>query len=506
MTERITIRESDIVKEFYNNVDFCVGTGRMGLALHEEYMNELRLVQKEIGFRHIRGHGLFCDDMAIYQHREDEEGNKILEYNFTYLDRVIDSYLDAGIRPFLELGFMPSELASGEQTVFYWKGNVTPPKEYSGWCALVRELLEHLIIRYGGDEVTAWPVEVWNEPNLPGFWKDADMQEYFKLFRETFYAVKAVDSRFRVGGPAVCGGTDEVWIKAFLDFCDENEIDIDFITRHHYTCGIVERKGHYAYPHADAPEVGRSNLATTRAIADGYDRFRGKEIHITEFNTSWYPRNVIHDTNFNAAYIAHQLSWLGDLNESYSYWTFGDVFEETGVPFSMFHGGFGMIANGCVEKPTFWTFKFFKQLKNKGIECAYRSENAIVMRKSGGGYCGAAWNFSMEGAADELSLELCLDADNGEYSLITYTVDPVLCNPLKAWHDIGEPKTPDKEQLAIIKAAAKPLLQTSRLSAESGKLYSGIAVRDCGVVYFEISPSTLVSDRGYDYERVIQII
>lgn len=505
MTEIINIKESDIVKEFHNNVDFCVGTGRMGLALHEEYMEELRLVQNEIGFKHIRGHGLFCDDMAIYQYREDEEGNKVLEYNFTYLDRVFDSYLEVGIRPFLELGFMPSELASGDQTVFYWKGNVTPPKDYRDWCALVRALLEHLIERYGRDEVTAWPVEVWNEPNLPGFWKDADMQEYFKLFRETFYAVKSVDERFRVGGPAVCGGTDEVWIKAFLDFCDENAIDIDFITRHHYTCGISERKGHYVYPHADTPEIGRSNLATTRAIADSYVRFRGKEIHITEFNTSWYPRNVIHDTNFNAAYIAHQLSWLGDLNESYSYWTFGDVFEETGVPFSMFHGGFGMVANGCVPKPTFWTFKFFKELKKKGAECVYRSENALVMRKKGGGYCGLTWNFSMNGEAEERLLDMCLYAEQREYSLITYTVDPEVCNPLKVWHDTGEPKTPSKEQLAVIKDGSKPLVKTSRLFADDGWLCNKISVKDCGVIYFEINPSALKSDRGYDYARVNQI-
>ena len=503
--KHIHVKKDDTVKEFRNNVDFCVGTGRMGLALHEEYMDELRFVQEEIGFKHIRGHGLFCDDIAIYQFREDEEGNKVLEYNFTYLDRVFDGYLKLGIRPFLELGFMPAELASGDQTVFYWKGNVTPPKDYRGWCALVQALLRHLIDRYGRDEVTSWPVEVWNEPNLTGFWKDADMDEYFRLFDETFRAVKEVDKRFRVGGPAVCGGTDEIWIKAFLDFCDENGIDVDFITRHHYTCGISERIGHYTYPDPDDPQWGRDNLKTTRDITDSYDRYRGKEIHITEFNTSWYPRTVIHDTNFNAAYIAHQLSWLGDLNESYSYWTFGDVFEETGVPFSLFHGGFGMVANGCIPKPTFWTFKFYKNLKDRGAECAYRSDNAVIMRKTGGGWCGIAWNFGMDGGNEELELKLSLDAADGEYSFVMHTADPVTCNPLKAWHDIGEPKTPTEMQLDIIKGAAQPFVSTERLSAHEGRLEKKIPVRDCGVVYFELTPSELISDRGYDYSRVTEI-
>ena len=196
---------------FHNNVDFCVGTGRMGLALHQEYLQQLKMVQEYIGFRHIRGHGLFCDDMAIYQ--EDRDGN--VTYNYTYLDRVMDSYRELGLSPFLELGFMPEKMASGKQTVFYWKGNVTPPASYDAWTDMVKALLEHLCQRYGRDEVVTWPVEVWNEPNLPGFWENADMEEYFKLFHRTFLAVKEVDSRFRVGGPAVCGGSDEKWIRAF---------------------------------------------------------------------------------------------------------------------------------------------------------------------------------------------------------------------------------------------------------------------------------------------------
>ena len=131
---------------FHNNVDYCVGTGRMGLALQKEYQDQLALVQREIGFKHIRGHGLFCEDMAIYQEYTDENGEVKPEYNFTYLDLVMDSYRKVGLRPLLELGFMPKALASGEQTVFYWKGNVTPPKSYDAWCALVQATLRHLKI------------------------------------------------------------------------------------------------------------------------------------------------------------------------------------------------------------------------------------------------------------------------------------------------------------------------------------------------------------------------
>lgn len=334
----------------------------MGLALTEEYQEELRLVQKEIGFKHIRGHGLFCDDMAIFQTYE-EDGKVRVEYNYTYLDRVMDAYKKVGLRPFLELGFMPKKLASGSQTIFYWQGNTTPPKDYDMWCNMVHSLLRHLMERYGEEEVIQWPIEVWNEPNLCGFWENADMLEYFKLFHRTFDAIKEVNPGFRVGGPAVCGGTDEKWIQAFMEYCHENHIPVDFVTRHHYTIDPPECIGHYAYSELMKAEDGFANLKTTRDIIDSFPEYKGLQIHITEFNSSYTPQGVIHDTNLNAALIAQQLSRLGDVNESYSYWTFGDVFEEQGVPFTPFHGGFGLVANGCITKPTFWTFAFIKSLR-----------------------------------------------------------------------------------------------------------------------------------------------
>ena len=116
-----------------------------------------------------------------------------------------------------------------------------------------------------------------------------------------------------------------------------------------------EKDGHYGYAKLREPEEGFANLQTTRDIVDSFEEFKGMEIHITEFNTSYIPNCPLHDTNRNAAYIARQLSRLGDVNESYSYWTFGDIFEELGVPFTPFHGGFGLVANGGIPKPTFWT-------------------------------------------------------------------------------------------------------------------------------------------------------
>ena len=488
--EKIIVNDNKTF-DFYNNVDHCVGTGRLGLALTEEYLSQLKMVQEEIGFKNIRGHGLFSDDVAIYQEYEEDGVTKV-EYNYTYIDRIFDKFLELGIRPYLELGFMPEKLASGTQTIFYWKGNTTPPKDYKMWTDMVIALLEHLRRRYG-EEVLDWNIEVWNEPNLPGFWKDADMQEYFKLFFFTFKAIKAYDSRFKVGGPAICGVKDAEWIEAFMKFCKESGIKPDAVTRHHYTVEFPERIGHYDYSKLEDPYARIENLQSTRDIVDSFDEFKGLPIHITEFSTSYTPKGVIHDTNINAAYLAQQLSRLGDMNESYSYWTFGDVFEEQGVPFSLFHGGFGLVAAGNIPKPTFHTFSFYKQLKNFGETCVFKDNNTVIV-KGEKGYAGILWNID----GDEFERSIALPA-NGEYTLITKTVDEECCNPLKIWHDLGEPAYPTKEQTALIRSSAYPLIKSDIING--GEF--AVNVKKNGVVYFELTKREYTPDRGYDYDKVI---
>lgn len=486
---------------FYNNVDYCIGTGRMGLALQKEYMKQLKLTQDEIGFKHIRGHGLFCDDMAIYQERE-ENGKVYVEYNFTYLDLVMDSYLEVGLVPFIELGFMPYKLASGTQTIFYWKGNTTPPKDYKAWNKLVQATLTHLLERYG-EQVKTWPVEVWNEPNLPGFWYKADRQEYCKLFEETFYAVKEVSPEFKVGGPAICGDGTGEWMQGFLDFCSEKKIPLDFITRHHYNTELPVRDGHYGYAELADENEALNTLKKDREIIDSFPEYKGLKMHITEFNTSYIPNCPLHDTNQNAAFLARQLSILGDVAESYSYWTFGDIFEEGGVPFTPFHGGFGLIANGCIPKPTFWTFAFFKRLKDG--ECVHKDDNCVIIRTREGEYKGIAWNmtYTRGGKHKKLSLELETDKP-GRYCILEERVDEDTCNPLKLWHDLGEPANPSKAQIKLLQQAAQPKLSSQNVECQKDTISLEIPLQENAVVYFTVKEAPLKPDRGYHYEYVTE--
>lgn len=477
--------------EFTNNADFCVGTGRMGLALQKEYHDQLAMAQELCHFKHIRGHGLFSDDMAIYQSWTNRQGESYEGYNFTYLDRVMDDYRALGLKPFLELGFMPAKMASGTQTIFYWKGNTTPPADHQRWADLIKATLRHLAERYGAEEVSTWPCEVWNEPNLPGFWEHADEAAYHQLYKTSVLAVKEALPKMRVGGPAICGGATSLdWVRNFLTFCRDERLPVDFLTRHAYMGETPQPQGRYLYHTMRTVDSIMEEMQATRAIIDSFPEYAGMEMHITEFNTSYHPFCPIHDTNYNAALIAGLLSRMGDVCASYSYWTFGDVFEEQGVPSRPFHGGFGMIANQCIAKPTLWTFHFFNGLKG---ECVHRDEHTVILRKADGSYEGVAWNICKE-AHEAVELTLALPM-SGKSVLTTETVDEATCNPLRAWHDMGEPASLTDTQLRFLRQAGQPLCATSPVA--DGHIT--LNLQENAVVRFTLVPAAGESDYGYDY-------
>ena len=478
---------------FTNNADFCVGTGRMGLAMQKEYHDQLAMAQELCHFKHIRGHGLFCDDMAIYQPYTDAEGAEHEGYNFTYLDRVMDDYRALGLKPFIELGFMPEKMASGTQTIFYWKGNTTPPADHQKWADLIKATLRHLAERYGEEEVSTWPCEVWNEPNLPGFWENADEDAYHQLYKTSVRAVKETLPKMRVGGPAICGGATSLdWVRNFLTFCRDEKLPVDFLTRHAYMGETPERQGKYLYHTMRTVDSIIEEMQATRDIIDSFPEYAGMEMHVTEFNTSYHPFCPIHDTNYNAALVAGLLSRMGDVCASYSYWTFGDVFEEQGVPSRPFHGGFGMIANQCIPKPTLWAFHYFNNLKG---ECVHRDDHVVLMKKEDGSYEGVAWNLCRE-ERTPLTIDISLPMPHRSV-LTTETVDEVVCNPVKCWHEMGEPASLTPTQLKFLRQAGHPLCETQLLI---GADKTTLVLRENAVVRFTIAAGPEDSDYAYDYE------
>lgn len=489
--QKIKVSQKATGTSFSDGWNFCVGTGRLGLALQKEYLDHLAMVQKDIGFKYIRGHGLFHDDVGIY--REDVvNGETRPFYNFTYIDRIFDSFLERGIRPFIELGFMPEKLASGDNTVFYWKGNTTPPSDYNKWAELVKAAINHFISRYGLEEVLKWPFEVWNEPNLGGFWKDADKAEYFKLYKVTANAVKEVNPGLKVGGPAICGGADH-WIVDFLKFCHEEKAPLDFVTRHAYTAKEPQVTPHFFYQELHINTYMLNELKQVREMID-QSPIPGLPFHITEYNTSYHPHNPVHDTVLNGAYLARILSESGDYADSFSYWTFSDVFEECDVPRAQFHGGFGMVALNGIPKPTYHVFRFFKSMAG---EILYRDEQTLVTRKADGSIAVMVWNEVMEkGEGFERELELELPVNYTSVFVKKSTISEEYGNPWRTWIQMGRPRFPSKSTVEVLMDVARPLVSTSRVESEKGYITLKATLTKNEVSLFEL---TEINDESSTY-------
>ncbi|TDB87019.1 xylan 1,4-beta-xylosidase [Micromonospora fluostatini] len=477
----------------------CVGTGRFELALRRDYQDSLALVQRDIGFRHIRGHGLFSDGVGVHRPYE-YAGERRVHHSFTYVDQVVDAYLELGVRPFVELGFMPSGLASGEQTVFWWRGNISPPRSHTEWADLVRATVSHLVDRYGLDEVRGWPIEVWNEPNLDIFWPGADQDAYHRLYEVSAHAVKEVDAGLQVGGPAISPGSDE-WLVPFAEFVTDRNVPVDFVSRHAYTSGPAEHVPFGTYQTlAPATELLAQFAAPRRHLAG--TALADLPVHITEFNSSYRPDNPIHDTAFHAAYLAPVLAGGGDLVDSFSYWTFSDMFEEVGIPTALFHGGFGLLTHRQLRKPTYHLYAFMARL---GDEVLARGADHLVTRHPDGRVAVLAWApvdvTGHEPVPDRHPVSLSVPlgpagtspagtspAGTGSAFLLRRSVSEEAGNVLAAWRELGRPRSPRPGQLDALREAAEPARSHRALPVRAGRVDLDLTLARHEVTLVELTP------------------
>jgi len=352
LPERIISADLQHVKGPLNTMfKTCVGAGRANEGLRADWQRQLTRVHNECGFTYIRMHGLFCDDMGVY--REDKSGRP--EYNWQYIDELYDFLQGIGMKPFVELGFMPSALASGSQTIFWWKGHVTLPKDFKKWEDFVRAFTTHLKERYGEDEVKTWYFEVWNEPNLDGFFK-GKQPDYFRLYEVTAKAIKSVSPAYRVGGPATAGCG---WIPEFIRFCATNPAPVDFVSTHTYAVdrGFLDENGQGGTVLSKNPRAIYGEMIDSRKKISN-SAMPNLELHFTEWSASYTPTDPIHDSYHSTAFILDKIKGAGTAVNSMSYWVFTDIFEEAGPRFTPFHGGFGLVNYQGINKPAFTPISF----------------------------------------------------------------------------------------------------------------------------------------------------
>ena len=476
----------------------CVGAGRANEGLRADWQRQLTYVHKECGFKYIRMHGLFTDDMGVY--REDKAGNPL--YNWQYIDELYDFIVRIGMKPFVELSFMPKAMASGTKTIFWWNGNVTKPKDVAKWEVLIHAFVEHLKERYGDDEVRTWYFEVWNEPNLGGFFAGTQ-QDYFDLYAVTARAIKSVSPQYRVGGPATAGCG---WISEFINFCVTNSSPVDFIATHTYavTQGFLDAEGNGGTvfsPQRDS--ISGDVIRVRKQIAES--AMPNLELHFTEWSASYTPSDPIHDSYHSAAFIVDRLKRSEDAAQSMSYWVFTDIFEEAGPRWTPFHGGFGLLNYQDIPKPAFFAYQFLNRLG--ATELKSNDADSWICTARDGSVQALLWNFTNthlgtninnqhyynhdlpSAPKDKVTLQLN-HLPRGKYTVETFKVGYRANDAYTAYLDLGAPNQLTRAQVTTLKAAASgtPESRATMKIGKDGMFKQGIVLRDNDLVLLTLTP------------------
>ena len=481
---------------------FCTGSPHALMALRTDYTRQLKFIHDNLGIERVRFHGIFCDDMRTFTDLSSQlrvpGAERFEEYNFNAIGVAYDNVLEVGMKPLVELSFMPEKLAIRDgrplQGAFFYRPNIVPPADWEAWRSYIQAFIRFLLKRYGADEVHTWMFEVWNEPDLPFVFWNGSREEYFELYAHTVRAVKEVDPALKVGGPATSGSK---WISSFLKYCRENGVPVDFVSTHQYAgdpLGGVEDQGDPEEGQAGGGESWAARLAAAeqtlkqvkeKTFLAGYrattpdksettdipnDLFRKNSarareqagslpLYYTEWNESAIFSAYTNDTRKVAAYdVKTALDVAGNVDGS-SIWCFSDIFEELHPFVQEFHGGFGMLTQHGIPKPVYYAMKLLADAPDTRIDlgpdatdgelgiAAFEGNNethVLLFRQK---------MKNLELPKEEAVIRLAM-AQRPE-GVTLRRVDESHGNPLRLWEEMGSPEQLTPAEVEGIRARSE---------------------------------------------------
>jgi xylan 1,4-beta-xylosidase len=436
----------------------CVGSDRAAITLRESWRHDLDRGRAEAGFKRVRFHGVFNDELGVFAPSIMTHGDAP---NFQNVDQVYDGLVARGISPFVELSFMPKKLASGQRTFGFYAGNISPPTSTDAWADFIKAFAGHLADRYGLAAVKTWPFEVWNEPNLQFFWSGTQ-QQYFELYKATAVALKSIDPGLKVGGPATSATQ---WISEFTDYCAQNNAPLDFVSTHAYAgdhqnilFGDTDR-----YPQT---EVIQEEIKRARQKIDA-SQFRGRPLWLSEWSCD------------SPAMIAQIINGCLPHCQAMSQWVLSGTYEELGVAdFLLKEGstGWSMMVEG-IAKSSFNTYKLLHRLGSTRLA----AEGPVLASKRANGSTAAlVWNLAeveqpagipgrsstrnVKGEPKRIAVEF-KGARPGQHIQVRY-VDQERGSPMPAWRAMGSPQYIKPDQLKLLRQRAEiPPPETLTLDA-----------------------------------------
>jgi xylan 1,4-beta-xylosidase len=453
--------------------DLSVGSDYPGTLIRDDSLAQLKIAKDELGFRYIRFHGIFHDVLGTYK---VVDGKPV--YDWTKIDYLYDKLLGMGIKPFVELGFTPEAMKTSNNSIFYWKGNTSHP-ELKQWQGLVDAFVRHLQQRYGKEEVRSWFFEVWNEPNLDGFWEKADQKAYFELYDVSARTIKAIDPALRVGGPSTAGAA---WVPEFLAHTQQSGAAVDFVTTHTYGVdgGFLDENGKEDNKLSASPDAIVGDVRKVRKEIEA-SYLPKLPLYFTEWSTSYSPRDLVHDAYMSAAYILSKLKATEGIVQGMSYWTYSDLFEEPGPPTAPFEGGFGLMNPQGIRKPAWFAYKYLNQLGNQQVKT---TDAQSWVTRDAQGVQVLAWDFQTPDQGNKsnrpyygvvqptrdgtpLTLEL-KGMKPGSYTMRVYRTGFKANDAHTAYLEMGKPKTLDAAQVGKLQGLTQDKPEVRQVKVGAG--------------------------------------
>ena len=472
------------------------------LAEHQEM---LRTIQKEVGFKYIRVHGILDDALMVYG--ENERGEP--ELNFSFVDMILDFLLSIGLRPFIELSYMPKKLARPDAREAYYNHSIISlPADDVKWSTLISRFVRHLNSRYGYQEVAAWPFSLWNLPDsgetLLGL---GSTEDYFHFYESTYRTVKEQNAEISFSGPSCLTETAErgTFLPEFLSLCREHHCMPDLLQYHFYPIYIESlgnSKQRLAYRYS--PNALKESVETVYRNMQDWPGCP-LPLHISEWSSTISHHELLSDTAFQAVYITNNVLENYDSTDSLCYWTLADTISIGKMAADLFHGGLGLFTYNGIKKASYQAFRMLAKLGDEKLA----SGDGYFITRSSNGWQIMLYNYQHYSelyARGELfdmtftnrytpfpnavrqKFSLVLEGlTDEEYLLTETTLSQKLGSSFDKWLEFGALPLSCQEDLEYLQSASLPLVQKRIVHAENSKMELSFTLEPHEVRLIEVS-------------------
>lgn len=465
--------------------------------VRRDMQEQLVLAQRELGAKHVRAVGMFDDEMRVFCPSPGSfmgYESKEPRTNWQNVDYVIDSLVDRNLFPMFTTSFIPSAMASGPVTVFTTKASTSPPKDWRTWEAFVREAVRHAVDRYSLEIVRQWHFEVWNEPNLHGWFWGGTQSDFHDLWRTTFNAIKSVDASLRVGGPSTARAE---WIEDLLAYGSAHGCAPDYLITHIYNNDstadnpLAPFAGAQADKNSRSPNSAAGFIRGVRRLADRLG-FKG-EIHWNEWGRSFHGVDKRREEPAEAAFCVRLLDQVSQEADVFSYWCLSDIYDQVGFGREAFFGGYGLFNLQGLRKPTYHAFELMTRLGTERVVTGGDGVDSFtntIVTQSPAQRRAHVLVYGYDHADDPAiqSLDVRVELPRGAKPLALYRVDSGENNVVARWRELGAPAYLSRAQTRELAATNALQRSSSRIETTltDGRLTARFPMEAPGVALLEI--------------------